>query len=159
MNEFDIKNMILPKGITGFAKPSKDEKSLLTKEILSQLIKNIKHNSFIEFIRFQEIEASTNYYKLTLSQYNKEIKILINGIFPLYCGVKNYNWQELEFIHLSDKIISLFPEPFNYLKPCILEKNIFQKEEYLANLDKYELKQIKYWKSKTFGEVIFNGYD
>ncbi len=150
--------MILPKGITGFGKPITNVKNLSTKTLLDELFQRIQKNHYFKLKEFKNPENSTNYYKLILlDNKNNELKILINSIFPFYCGVIDYEWMQLQFVDLPQKVHSMFGELFFYTPITVLNQKV--NIENIVNLDKYEINQINYWESQTIGEIIFNGYD
>ncbi|MES2555281.1 MAG: hypothetical protein V4604_03970 [Bacteroidota bacterium] len=108
-------------------------------------------------IGFKDDIGVQNYYRLSIldKSENSTLDILINSMYPYYCGVvaDSYN----EFIHLPAEIISFADSTFSYLSP--LELNSRFHESDLTELNESELKEIKYWGAKTFGEIIFNDWD
>jgi hypothetical protein len=70
------------------------------------------------------------------------------------------SWMNLEFINfdnqLKSQILNFKPE-IEILNVDIL--NLTASEIEIENLGKKEIEQIKYWNSKTYGEIIFNGFD
>ena len=67
-------------------------------------------------------------------------------------------WMDLQFIDLPNDFIELVEDE----KIIILDKNKLETKvssHEMEKLDKKEIYQIKYWGSKTYGEIIFNGYD
>jgi hypothetical protein len=66
--------------------------------------------------------------------------------------------MKLQFINLPEDFI----EQIHNNEVIILNKEFLEQdmpEEELKLLDKNEIKQIQYWKSKKYGEILFNGYD
>jgi hypothetical protein len=146
--------MVLRKGITGFCN--------------SLPLKNSEINNILTYIEYPYIysniiepQINNNYYVVNIQ--NKinglKFKLLINGIYYVIAGVAmESKWMELEFINLPADFIGWFRNT----EIMILNKEILETEapeEEIKTLEKNEINQINYWKSKTYGEIIFNGYD
>jgi rRNA processing protein Gar1 len=144
--------MILRNGITGFGSVEK-----ITE--INNILGKIKY----PYIYFDIIDpqVNNNYFTITIENKidNKKFKLLINNTYYIIAGVTIESmWMELEFINLPNDFI----EQLRDNKNIILDKNILEKEvsnEEIKILDKDEINQINYWKSKMYGEIIFNGYD
>jgi hypothetical protein len=62
------------------------------------------------------------------------------------------------FVPLPEEIQQHFEQAgFTYLAPEVLALTYGKAD--IAELSGRELQQIRYWKSYTLGEIIFNGYD
>ncbi len=150
-------NIELPKGITGLSKPN-IESPLILPKTLDNLLLKFKEKNYLKTIVIPP-SASRNYYTLKIIHRHKLKKyiILINSIYSYYCRVEKDEWMNLHFKELNEKITSIFGSSFQYLPPKTLNSKFDTKD--LINLSKEELNAIKYWKSKTIGQIIFNGYD
>ena len=153
--------MKLKKGITGFG----SAKELLIKPFVDiALFKSslypIEYTGQFKIMDFKDTEINTNYSRVAIKDKlsNNDFDILVNNYYPYYCGVTSHSaWMNFTFIDLPNEIRNCLDENFEYLTTTDL--NLRVDDENLSELSEPELKQIKYWKSKTFGEIIFNGYD
>jgi len=153
--------MILRKGITGFydTKDFGNIRSTKNDEIKT-ILKKILH----PYIPSNVIEpqSDNNYFSVNIQNKTNGLnfKLLINEIYCMIAGVTSESkWMKLEFIDLPNDFIEQinFDNGFMILNKKLLETEV-PKEE-IKILDKAEMDQINYWKSKTYGEIIFNGYD
>ncbi len=151
---------LLKKGITGFFKKENIKKH--TEIQIKDFIKNIK----FPYILIGEIESpnhSSNYYRFTILKQNKNEKfdLLINSCFWIIAGIKSESsWMNLDFIDIDSNLSEQLTNQNAELQ--ILNKELLDSiipEEEINILDKSEIDQIIYWKSETYGEIIFNGYD
>jgi hypothetical protein len=85
--------------------------------------------------------------------------LLINSAYYIIAGVTiESEWLNLYFIDLPND----FTEQIKNDNIIILDKNKLETKvsnSELEILDKQEIKQVEYWLSETYGEIIFNGYD
>ncbi|MDR0467905.1 MAG: hypothetical protein LBG67_03550 [Campylobacteraceae bacterium] len=85
--------------------------------------------------------------------------MLINSAYYIIAGVTiESEWLNLYFIDLPND----FTEQIKNDNIIILDKNKLETKvsnSELEILDKQEIKQVEYWLSETYGEIIFNGYD
>jgi hypothetical protein len=152
--------IILKKGITGFDKPKEINEHSITE--IENLIKNIKY----PFVKIGEIKTpneSSNYFRISLINQIENLKfdILINIYYWVISSVKfESNWMNLEFLEFDNQLknqILNFQTEIQILDVNILNQEVSKIEK--ENLGKTENEQIEYWDSKTYGEIIFNGYD
>jgi len=153
--------MILKYGITSFFDSSKREVPFLDfkefKKLTYLIAKRI--NSKVE--KIEKNSGSHNYYYALFSE--KPHKGLVcNAHYPLVAFVKSFHEPCFGKILISaeDSFISNIISDsyyFEYISSSILETEF--KEEMAYELGDVELEQIKYWNSKTLGEIIFNYYD
>ena len=155
--------MKLPKGVTGFYNskretiPPQVEFSLF-KKVVYELAKELGDE--IEFLYKDATDRNYYYAKL---KGNFECNILCNAQFPIFALSEPF--EEPPFGNNGHRFIE-HPKASEFLKQI---KNIeypgteFLNQkvtpEILSTLSKAEIEQIKYWKSTTIGEVIFNYYD
>jgi hypothetical protein len=154
--------MKLKKGITGFSNQWEREAiPAIDEKLLKDCVHQINHFTSYKLVNLQNPGTSSNYYKISYKhQHVKEqITIVINGCYPYFTGVNAHNdWLSLHFVPLPKEVTEKLEEAgFIYLTPEFLN-SIFDNKD-LDELSESEIEQITYWKSKTFGEVIFNGYD
>ena len=157
----EIKNMtILKKGITGFDKPNEINEHSITE--IESLIKNIKY-PFVKTGEIKKPNESSNYFRISLINQveNKRFDILLNIYYWIISSVKaQSNWMNIEFLEFDKQLKN---QILNFQTEIqILDLNILNQEPTKIekkNLGKTEIEQIDYWDSKTYGEIIFNGYD
>ena len=153
--------MKLLKGITGFRKVYEVENPT---QIDEKKLKEFAHQcGNVTKFRLEEIlrpNTSSNYYRLIYQHKitGQRIDLAINCQFPLYTGISsNSQWMQIRFVDLPAEIRTYFDPNFTFLEPEWLTTEFA--DEDLIELSEAEVDQIKYWESKTYGEVIFNGYD
>jgi hypothetical protein len=146
--------MVLKIGITGFGNVDS-----LTLNEINGFLKRIKYPYICSGI--EEPKINTNYYCVNVSNKTEEIKfkLLVNCVYYIMAGITTEStWSELNFIDLpNDFIEQIKNNGIMILNKRILESEVPDNE--IEILGKEEKSQIKYWKSKTYGEIIFNGYD
>ncbi|PIE83997.1 MAG: hypothetical protein CSA07_04375 [Bacteroidia bacterium] len=107
--------------------------------------------------------ASTNYYTLTFTRRAKrsaastQYVVLVNAVFPYYCGVEKDEWMNLVFCDVIAELRPFLEKDFQYLSPGVLNAKL--QADDLLELAKSEVDAVRYWESKTVGQVVFNGYD
>nr|WP_294937880.1 hypothetical protein [uncultured Flavobacterium sp.] len=146
--------MKLKIGITGI-----DSQTHVEENLINEFAKNINSTFVYTVFKLDNSKIDSNYYRLKIINgiTNQKFDILINSHYEYYCGINEEStWMKIEFIELPENLISSVVD-FEYLNPIQLSLEIQNQD--LSQLTKFELKQIKYWNSKTFGEIIFNGYD
>lgn len=151
--------MKLRKNITGFADLADKQSKVELKEIKSAIF-SIEITKAYKISEIKEPGQSSNYFTVTLTDLrtNDTMGILINGQYPCYCGVTgDSSWMNLKFIELPLAVRNCMDKKFKYLTPTELYLTVDRND--LKELSESELRQINYWKSKTLGEIIFNGYD
>ncbi len=151
--------MILKKNVTGFFDQS-DTPTKVDLEEIKSIVYALEFTKIYKIKEFKEPEQNRNYFKITLLNLttNDNVCILINGQYPYYCGVIcGRNWMNNTFIELPSTLRNCLDTKFDFFTPADLNAVVNTID--LKELSNAELKQIQYWKSKTFGEIIFNGYD
>ena len=153
---------ILKRGITGFDKPIeiKEHSEQEIKEFLKCI--SIPYN-YIKTYKIESPHESSNYFRISMINQikNDRFDILLNTYYWVISSVKiESNWMNLEFLEfdnlLKNQIMNVKPN-IEILNVDILNQNASEIEK--ENLGKTEINQIEYWNSKTYGEIIFNGYD
>jgi hypothetical protein len=149
---------ILKKGITGF-----DSAVDISENEVRTFIKRFAFPFIPDFKSVTPPSPSSNFWTVpfTNKENNSEFNMLINSSnWNLALVTKSSTWMNHEYLEFPHKLylqIRSIRGPELPMNPQILERT-FDKEE-LNELGKSEIEQIKYWKSKTIGEIIFNGFD
>ena len=149
-----MKETAIKKGITGFG-----DISTLTIDDVKTVLKNIRYPYIYSNIR--RPQANNNYFCIEIeNKINKsKFNLLINSAYYIIAGVTiESEWLNLHFIDLPND----FTEQIKNDNIIILDKNKLETKvpnSELEILDKQEIKQVEYWLSETYGEIIFNGYD
>jgi hypothetical protein len=154
--------MKLKKGITGFYNQrDKETTPAIDENLLKDRVHQITYSTGYKLANLQKPKTSSNYYKICYKQRqsDKHITVVINAHYPYFAGINPDNdWMNLQFVSLPTEIKGKLEEAgFIYLTPEFLN-SLFDNKD-IEELSESEIEQITYWKSKTFGEVIFNGYD
>lgn len=149
-----METMLLKKGITGFGNAS----SLSIDEVKT-VLKNTRYP--YTYSTIVEPHISSNYFRIEIEdKINKsKFHLLVNSKFYIIAGVTtDSSWGSLIFIDLpNDFIKQIENDDITIVSKNKLEAKVPKNE--LEILGKQELNEIKYWKSETYGEIIFNGYD
>lgn len=148
----------LPKGITGFWRMGQNGIPKTSKSMIKKVVNIFKSNSNFWKVLLVQQQADNNFYQILISDKNGNYKIGINTTYPFYCGIKSLeDWETVEFCDLPENISRLIPNELIELRTDFL--NEILKPRHITALDKVELEQIKFWKTKKVGNVIFNKYD
>lgn len=151
---------ILKLGITGFNKPKNIQQHSIN--AMENLLKNIKY-PFVNNSEIQLPNNNTNYFRIAFINQieNSKFDVLINQYYWIMCGVKtDSEWMNLQFLELDNQFknqIQNFEPKIQILDVVTLNHEIEETEK--ANLGKTEIEQMEYWNSKTYGEIVFNGFD
>jgi hypothetical protein len=153
--------MNLKRGITGFSHLNENfALPAVNFSFVKSLAYQIYASANFNVLKISDMEISTNYYSVEMLDKMRNFKfaVLFNAQYPYYCGVTiESSWMKLSFIDLDLKIRNHFDKEFEFLAPALLNQTVNSKD--LNDLSKTEKDQIKYWNSRTYGEIIFNGYD
>lgn len=96
-----------------------------------------------------------NYFRIVLEIEEKVISILLHEYFP-YVAIALYE-DELRFKFLDNEDVELELKPYyTVLKSAFLNEPFNPNEH---DLSEVELKNAKYWRPNSNGEVIFNCWD
>lgn len=154
--------MKLPKGISGFTRL----KAQYPEELLAEVGKALTEISHCKLLNIYPIGLSNNYHEFEIKYFNPlkqfeaaHYSILINGIYNYWAMIdkEKSSWMQLVFIEPPSIFKDRLNKDWQEIELSILKTLI--EPAHLTELDKSEKKQIKYWATKTLGEVIFNGYD
>lgn len=153
--------MKLEKGITGFWKEGKDRfPTQIDEKKMKECAYRCDRSTNFKLKKILNPDSTSNYYKLLFINKTtlQELNVIINSSNPFYAGlISDSKWMNLKFIDLPSEIKACFDQHFTYLDPISLAEKLTTED--LSSLSQSEANQIRYWDSKTYGEVIFNGYD
>lgn len=146
------------KGITGFN--SQDHHS---KEEIISFLQEIAFPYFVDFKSIIPPSLSSNFWSVSITNgRNKEVfDLLINSSYWYLALIeKGGAWLNHTYIDFPEDLLTQLKAVSRDVFPMSNDElNRVFKEEELSVLDAKEIEQIKYWKSKTIGGVVFNGYD
>lgn len=149
---------LLKKGITGFGCYG----GISEKEI-RRFLSRFRRPFVPDFEGLIPPSVDSNFWRVPFinKDDNSEFDMLINSThWNLALVTKESTWMNHEYLEfpyglcLQIRSVEGTELPMN---PQILNRR-FEKED-LHELDQSELDQMKYWKSRTIGDVIFNGFD
>lgn len=154
--------MILLNGVSGFDVPDPtigmDE--LFFKKVCYSVILTLDGN----IISFNETEIARNYFEAKVNIFNEDLFLLLNHIYPFIAFASNME-EDIQFID-SKKLKSEFDQYYRVLSIKELSEPLEMNEkrgrfiiENRNDLNDAELKNIKYWQSRTVGDVVFNCWD
>ncbi|WP_312555049.1 hypothetical protein [Empedobacter brevis] len=149
--------MKLQKGVTGFdATPS------YTIDDLKEILNGIK-SPYSKTEAVLKPNDSSNFYQIKIKQdkTKQEFFLLVNSTYLIFACVEKNRCFDLNFIEFPIDLITQLKAQVNssliLLNPKELNKRMDAPD--LELLGETELKQIKYWKSKVLGEIVFNCFD
>lgn len=159
----------LLQGVTGFPNLNTDALSRVNFADFRRLVGHIiGHFNVTDVSKISEDGVSHNYYYVTMSIYNEhgqlnKFNLLCNAHQPLLAISEPFSEYTFglppTFIN-NEKIewfVNEFISDFILLTPDFLTQPL--NDVHTRYLSTLEMKQIKYWKPETVGEVIFNFYD
>lgn len=101
--------------------------------------------------------SSRNYYAATIELPDGAAAILINAFVPIVAFAKA-NEPSLEFLDLPELAEEFAARgEFKVLDRSALERPVTAEDTLL--LAPAELEQLRYWRPRRVGDVIFNGWD
>ena len=96
-----------------------------------------------------------NYFRIDIEANEKVVSILLHEYFP-YAAIALYaNELQIQFIE-CESLSSELSSYYTVLEVAFLNEHFNPK---FHNLSEDELKNVKYWRPNTNGEVIFNCWD
>lgn len=121
-------------------------------------------------LSYREPVVAQNYYYAEVSLSNEDgLYILLNSIYPFIAFTTSpvpFNMTFVDQKQLRATINQLYGEVYRVLHPVELDEPLRLKEAkgglVVLNentLNKWDIYNIKYWKPKTVGEVVFNYWD
>ena len=140
--------------ITGIANHGIDLKKMdgyLFKKLGYEIARKF-HGEVIDYIR---PKYPVNYFRLDIKMGEDILSILLHEYFP-YVAIASYeNELQIHYVNSEDLIHALTPY-YTVLEQAFLNEP-FNPDSH--NLSEIELKNEKYWRPNTNGEVIFNCWD
>lgn len=157
--------MNLPNGVTGFYSSIDNKPNDIDENHFKNICFNLVRKNHGKILKTDEANLATNFLKLKVDIFNREIYVLLNAHYPFLAFASTFEFQHINFI--DDLVLSKDFMPFYKVlskeelnEPLDIRKS--KGEVSLENKNKLnssELEQIFYWKPKTVGEVMFNFWD
>ncbi len=148
------KTVSLPKYITGFL----DEKAVMTpmdganfKKVGYEIARKLQYG----VTQFSTPSYPTNYFRLAIQKDEKEYAILLHEYVPYAALVAYDNEFNMHFVDCDGLAAELSPY-YQVLDAEFLNEAF---DPVMHDLAEIELKQVRYWRPDTIGEVIFNCWD
>lgn len=149
--------MKLPRGITGLWS-THDGLSIgkFSVSVLKDSLYPAEYSRRFKIGDFKKEIGYRSFYRFPVidKQKNTSFDILVHSSYPYYCGALS---DTTTFIDLPEEITSIAHPDFTYLSSAGLNAKYTQND--LTELSETELKEIRYWKPGTIGEIVFNYYD
>ena len=127
-------------------------------------IAELNQLSVQQVIPNEDIDLYSTYNYAVLTDRENKIGIVGHIHFPLLTFVKpinkiDFGWDYPEFVEPNDKILISTKNLSKYslIQPFELNENL--SEDNFSELNKSEIKAIKYFKPKKVGHVLFNCWD
>lgn len=104
--------------------------------------------------------GTPNFHTAEIVSTNESTLVVCNGTYPIYAfadtsGLDNCLLTFRDYPNLAERL-KAFP---NLMVASVSDLSRLITDADIANLDKCEAEQIKYWKPKTIGEIVFNWFD
>lgn len=144
---------MLPNGITGFRDSDDFYIAQQDEKIFKKFCYAITLPYHYVIVSFDIELTSKNFYSAKIKTEQGSLYLLENAYYPWIAFAKSLEFAKIEFIespfHLPDQDV------------YVLTLSELQKDWHnsVSKLSKAELEQIKHWKPKTVGEIIFNFWD
>lgn len=146
--------MRLPMNITGLAN-SVIEMNEMDGGLFKKLGYEIARKINGKIIGFISPSYPLNYFRMDIEVDKKVVSILLHQYFPYAAIVLYDNELQLQFIECDNLFTELSPY-YTVLEAAFLNE-LFNPNAH--DLSEDELKNVKHWRPKTNGEVIFNCWD
>ncbi len=159
--------MILANGVTGFFDPTDNQPIPVDEKQFKQLCHSIVKSNNGTFKKTIDSAYPMNFYHAHISFNTEQLHVLLNKHYPLLAFASSVEYESIEFIDIPH-LVKPFSSFYKVLhteelkQPVIVQIHSKQKHDFLQNnhdLNLTELKNIKYWKPKIIGEIIFNYWD
>ncbi|HEY9061119.1 MAG TPA: hypothetical protein VIO64_11565 [Pseudobacteroides sp.] len=116
----------------------------------------LANSGLFKVLSFDFETIGKNFYTCEVYYKDKSIFILLNIVFPYICFAKSIQYFNIKYF--DDEVLeNKFNEFYDVIKTNELLKPL-NFEDY-KQLNKTEIKQLRYYDSLTVGEVIFNFLD
>lgn len=145
---------ILKNGISGFNRNSNEMRNPNEKQFQAFCYAFAMEVDGI-VVSFDTNLTGKNFYSCHIIINEEDFYLLINSIYPMIAFARKVDYFDIEFIH-NEKYKQFFQNSYRVLNISELNEKLIDKKH---QLNKDELEQINYYKSKTVGEVIFNHWD
>ncbi|MBC5636318.1 hypothetical protein H8S33_05685 [Ornithinibacillus sp. BX22] len=153
--------VILLNGVSGFNGPDPVTDGEYFKKVCYSLIHRLNGN----VLSFSEPEAARHYYEVKVNVLEENMSILLNNVYPFIAFASSVDHGYIKFID-NEPLLNGFSPYYRVLRsnelnePLVIKENkgriiVGNKNE----LNEAELNNIKYWKSKTVGDIVFNYWD
>lgn len=151
---------ILKKGVTGFDKPMHIQEH--SNIAIEDFVRCITH----PFMKIGEIllpDGSSNYFRIHIVHkvQNKKFDILLNQYYWIVaCVTSDSTWMNLNFLEFDTQIknqILSYHSEIEVLNGSFLMQEVSRLA--MESLGTTEKEQIEYWEAKTYGQILFNGFD
>ena len=153
--------MILLNGVSGFNGPDPVTDGEYFKKICYSLI----HRLNGDVLSFREPKVARHYYEVKVKVFEEDLSILLNYVYPFVAFASSVDYCYIKFVD-NELLLNEFSPYYRVLRSNELNEPLVIKEnkgriivENNNELNDAELTNIKYWKSKTVGDIVFNYWD
>jgi hypothetical protein len=154
-----VKEMtVIRKGITGFRHVKDAPLPRVALATFKSACYGIAPSVDAKVEQVEEASVGNNYHSTVLQVAGEQILVLCNCVFPVLAFATPNIVSKLEFIK-STTLADAFSQigGFGVATKTSLDKKM--STEVLADLSPVELEQVRKWKPRTVGEVVFNLWD
>lgn len=144
---------MLPNGITGFRDLDHPYVAEQEKKGFQKLCYSIATRYHCMVASFDFDLTGKNFYSAEIKTKQGSLYLLENAYYPWIAFAKNCDYTEIELIE----------SPFDLTEQNIYMLTLSELGQdwhgFVSQLGEAEREQIKYWKPKTIGDIIFNFWD
>ena len=147
--------MILPRGITGFGHINTDPPLFLDEKAFRRMCHALARENGGSVTEVDTDTAARNFCSAKLSRYDQSVFLLQNIHYP-YVAFAQQDASGRFVLTQQPEWIRLSESPVQFLRFDELNQDW---RSLRGELSPEELEQIRYWRAKTVGEIIFNTWN
>lgn len=150
--------LILPRGITGFFEGRGEAPAGADPKSFARACHAAAQQWSGRVEGFETAEVARNYHRSVLRRRGAAIAVLCNAHFPWIALAEAGDVLPLRFVEDGDLAARIEDAmPCRVMSPSSLEAP--PDPESLADLSPAEFEQVRYWRPRRLGDIVFNFWD
>ncbi|MFK8031995.1 MAG: hypothetical protein AB8G18_17325 [Gammaproteobacteria bacterium] len=145
----------LPKGVSGFS--NKDQNHDVSFARFKSACVEAGRRAGGWASKYVQAGVTPNFHQATIKYDGKSLHVVCNPEFGFIAFAEATNSASLEFFDDADFTKSFKLQGYKVIQSAVLSEKL--DDNNCSELHETELEQVKYWRSKVVGDVIFNWYD
>lgn len=152
--------MILPRGITGFYDSRRDQvPPVVDVKEFARACYSVARAEFGVVENLESANYSINFHRAILRTRDEIVAVLCNGHFPWLAFAKTHS-RNYDFTFMESAVLACqFSDAMRCEVIGLASLEEHPDEASLADLSEIERSQIKYWRPRRLGDIIFNFWD